>query len=83
MCIMGLYLLSEGVHGTFDQELLRFIWHATNGRQNYHMVKWADICDPKELGGMGIFYRKRQPRPVWRCREAPNPTRTFLVALLA
>jgi hypothetical protein len=26
-----------------------------NVHQKYHIVKWADICDPKELGGIGIL----------------------------
>jgi hypothetical protein len=39
MYMMGLYLLSEGVHGTFDKELPCFFWQDTNGRQKYHMVK--------------------------------------------
>jgi hypothetical protein len=33
MYIIGLYLLSEGVHDTFDKELLCFFWMDTNGRQ--------------------------------------------------
>ncbi|KAM0922736.1 hypothetical protein ACQ4PT_005968 [Festuca glaucescens] len=51
MYIMGLCLLPEGVHGDFDMELSRFFWQDTNGRQKYHMVKWADICVPKDQGG--------------------------------
>jgi hypothetical protein len=55
MYIMGLYLLPEGVHGTFFKELSRFFWQDMNGRQKYHMVKWVDICAPKEHGGIGIL----------------------------
>src|SRR4051812_42194104 len=55
MFSMGLYLLPEGVHASFDQELSRFFLQARNGRQKYHMVKWADICTPKDLGGLGIL----------------------------
>ena len=51
MFMMGLYILPEGTHGNFDKDLSRFFWMAQNGRQKYHMVKWADICAPKELGG--------------------------------
>jgi mannosylglycoprotein endo-beta-mannosidase len=43
MYIMGLYLLPEGVHKNFDKELSRFFWQEHNGRQKYHMVKWADF----------------------------------------
>jgi hypothetical protein len=51
MYIMGLYLLPEGVHGNFDKELSRFFWKERNGRQKYHMLKWADLCTPKYCGG--------------------------------
>jgi hypothetical protein len=47
---MGLFLLPEGVHGNIDKELSRFFWQERNGRQKYHMVKWADMCAPKECG---------------------------------
>jgi hypothetical protein len=56
---MGLYLLPEGVHGTFDKELSRFFWQDMNGRQKCHMVKWAEICAPKEHGGIGILASRR------------------------
>ena len=55
MYMMGLYTLPEGVHGSFDKELSRFFWQAANGRQKYNMVKWADLCAPKELGDIGIL----------------------------
>ena len=50
MYMMGIYELPEGVHGAFDTELSRFFWQAANGREKYHMVKWADICAPKDMG---------------------------------
>ncbi|KAE8768658.1 hypothetical protein D1007_59838 [Hordeum vulgare] len=54
MYMMGMYILPEGVYSAFDKELARFLWHAGNDRPKYHMVKWADICLPKERGGLGI-----------------------------
>ena len=71
MFMMGLYILPEGVHGSFDRELSRFFWQAANGRQKYHMVKWADICAPKEVGGIGILATRRMNEAlmlkwVWR-----------------
>jgi hypothetical protein len=59
MYAMGLYLLPEGVHGDFDKEPSRFFWQERNGRQKYHMVKWADLCTPKECGGIGILASRR------------------------
>ena len=69
--MMGMYILPEGTHGNFDKDLSKFFWMAANGRQKYHMVKWADICAPKELGGIGILASRRMNealmlRWVWR-----------------
>jgi hypothetical protein len=71
MYMMGLYLLPEGVHGTFDKELSCFFWQDMNGRQKYHMVKWADICAPMDHGGIGIlascrFNKALMLKWVWR-----------------
>lgn len=56
---MGLFLLPEGVHGAFDWELARFFWQGLDGRQKYHMVKWADMCLPRELAGLLIISSRR------------------------
>ena len=48
-------MLRFPTHGSFDKELARFFWQAADGRQKYHMVKWADICMPKDWGGLGIM----------------------------
>lgn len=42
-----------------------------NGSQNYHMVKGADVCLPKDLGGLGILASRSMNvalmiRWVWR-----------------
>jgi hypothetical protein len=59
------------VHGIFDKELSHFFWQDMNGRQKYHMVKWTDICAPKEHGGIGIlasrcFNKALMLKWVWR-----------------
>ncbi|KAE8791260.1 Heparanase-like protein 2 [Hordeum vulgare] len=59
MYMMGIYILPEGVHSAFDKELARFFWQAGDGRPKYHMVKWADICLPKDRGGLGIPASRR------------------------
>lgn len=71
MYMMGMYILHEGVHGSFDKELTRFFWQAGEGRPKNHMVKWADICFPKDRGGLGILASRRMNvalmlRWVWR-----------------
>ena len=59
MYMMGLYILPEGIHRCFDKAMSRFFWMGASGRQKYHMVKWADICAPKEVGGIGILASRR------------------------
>ncbi|KAE8785065.1 abc transporter g family member 37 [Hordeum vulgare] len=71
MYMMGMYILLESVHSSFDKEVARFFWQAGNGRPKYHMVKWADICLPKDRGGLGIPASRRMNvalmlRWVWR-----------------
>ncbi|KAE8790032.1 hypothetical protein D1007_35712 [Hordeum vulgare] len=56
---LPMYILPEGVHSVFDKELARFFWKEGDGRPKYHMVKWADICVPKDRGGLGIPVSRR------------------------
>ncbi|KAE8818397.1 hypothetical protein D1007_03843 [Hordeum vulgare] len=71
MYMMGVYILPKGVHSAFDKELARFFWQAGDGRPKYHMVKWADVCVPKDRGGLSIPASRRMNvalmlRWVWR-----------------
>ena len=71
MYMMGLYTLPEGIHASFDKELSRFFWQGSDGRQKYHMVKWADLCTPKDRGGIGILSSRKMNKAlmlrwVWR-----------------
>ncbi|KAE8800176.1 retrotransposon unclassified [Hordeum vulgare] len=71
MYMMGMYILPESVHSSFDKELARFFWQAGDGRPKYHMVKWADICLPKDRGRLAILASRRMNvalmlRWVWR-----------------
>ena len=54
MFAMGLFLLAEGVHAKFDTPRAKFFWEGTSPNRKYHMVKWALVCRPKALGGLGI-----------------------------
>lgn len=47
-------MLPDEVHNSFDKVLSRFFWQVMNDQQKYHMVKWVDICMPKDLGVLGI-----------------------------
>ena len=69
--IMGMYSLPEGVHAACDKELSCFFWQDPTGKQKYHMVKWSDMCAPKDFGGIGILASRKMNvalmlRWVWR-----------------
>ncbi|KAE8805069.1 hypothetical protein D1007_18913 [Hordeum vulgare] len=54
MFAMGHYLFPEAALADYDKFQCRFFWQDDTGRQKYHMVKWSDICMPKDEGGLCI-----------------------------
>jgi hypothetical protein len=33
----------------------KIFWRGAGDSFKYHMVKWHDVCHPKEFGGLGII----------------------------
>jgi hypothetical protein len=56
--MMGFYLLPRGTHGRMDSVRSRFIWRGAHADFKCHMVKWEDVCRPREYGGLGIIDTK-------------------------
>ena len=52
--ILGFYWLPEGIHYKADMVRANFYWEGSGGKNKYHMVKWASLCRPKHMGGMGF-----------------------------
>lgn len=52
---MGIYRLQEGIHQQMDSIRANFFWQGATNNFKYHMVKWRDMCLPKEYGGLGIL----------------------------
>ena len=51
--------LHESLHHEVTKLLSRFFWAGENNKQKYHMVKWSEICKPKDQGGLGVISSKR------------------------
>jgi hypothetical protein len=56
--MMGFYYLGEGVHVEMDKVRGRFYWEGDAQTFKYHMMKWENVCKPKEYGGLGIIYTR-------------------------
>ena len=59
MYLMGLYSLHESLHHDIVKYQSRLFWAGKGDKQKYHMVRWSEICKPKEQGGLIIISSKR------------------------
>ena len=51
---MGMFLLQDGVHKQMDTIRSQFFWRGDSEKFKYHMMKWENVCLPKDFGGLGI-----------------------------
>ena len=52
---MSFYKLTEETHKRMDSIRARFFWRGVSNSFKYHMVKWRDVCRPKDFGGLGVI----------------------------
>ena len=53
MYLMGLYSLHESLHQDIAKYQSRFFWAGKGDKQKDNMVKWPEICKPKDQGARG------------------------------
>jgi hypothetical protein len=53
MFAMGVYLLHDSTHYAMDRSRSRFFWEGVGNSRKYHMVDWATVCKPREVGVWG------------------------------
>jgi len=42
-----------------DSVRSKFLWRGDEDTFKYHMVKWDNVCFPKDFGGMGVINTRR------------------------
>jgi len=56
--MMGMFLLPGEVHHKMDTLRSKFFWRGDIERFKYHMMRWDNVCLPKDYGGLGILNSK-------------------------
>jgi mannosylglycoprotein endo-beta-mannosidase len=74
---MGLFLFADGVHAGFDKHRSKFFWEGQGAKKKYHLVKWAEVCKPKDQGGLGVLNTKEMNKTlmakwIWRLLDERN-----------
>lgn len=71
---MGIFLLHEGTHQQMDTIHSQFFWRGDCSKLKYHMVKWENVCLPKDFGGLGVLNTRLMNEAllakwIWRIRS--------------
>ena len=69
----GLHI--QVVHQQMDSIRSNFFWQRAKDKSKYHMVKWDQLCIPKDFGSLGIMNTRTMneallSRWVWRMLKA-------------
>ena len=57
--VMSFYSLAGTLHHEIARGKGRFCWAGEGEKQKYHMVRWTEICKPRDQGGLGIMSSNR------------------------
>jgi hypothetical protein len=53
--MLSFYRLPVGVDKKFSTLSSKFLWGDDPTKKKYHLVRWSDVCLPKDQGGLGIL----------------------------
>ena len=53
--MLSFFPLPKRTCKNFDFFRKRMFWHEEEGKKKYHLVKWQDVCKPKDFGGLGVL----------------------------
>ncbi|KAL4388297.1 hypothetical protein GQ457_09G027380 [Hibiscus cannabinus] len=59
---MSLFKLPMSVYRKLTSLMANFLWGGSVDKRKIHWVKWADVCLPKTLGGLGLIDLEVQNR---------------------
>ena len=54
MFMLSFFEVPKGVLEKLDYYRSRFFWQSDEHKKKYRLVKWSILCQPKEIGGLGI-----------------------------
>jgi hypothetical protein len=52
--MLSMFRIPKGVLKRCDFYRSRMLWQEKQGVKKYHLVRWPDVCQPKDQGGLGI-----------------------------
>ena len=74
---MSYFKLPKGLIKEFEVLIRKFWWGYTGDNRKVHWVKWDQLCEAKEVGGLGFkeiekFNDSILAKQVWRMINNPN-----------
>jgi hypothetical protein len=52
--MMSFLRVPKGVLKHFHSFRARVLWQEREGVRKYHLVKWPNVCQPRDQGGLGL-----------------------------
>ena len=52
--MLSFFRVPKGDLKRMDFFRARVLWREKDGVKKYHLVKWSDVCRPRDHGGLGV-----------------------------